>query len=75
MGGRWQVCAVFVTAPVAQPPPIFAEVTSCSGEDCPTPFEAPVSQTSLPRTSRRTGSAAFVSLIEDEFLKQRLPSV
>ena len=69
------MCPAFVTAPIAQPPPILADVNSCNGDDCPTPFEAPESQTSLPRTSRRTGSAALVSLIDAEFLKQRLPSV
>ena len=69
------MCPAFVTAPEVQPPPIFAEVTSCKGEDWPTPFDAPESQTSFPRTSSSTGSAAFVSLIDAEFLKQRLPSV
>ncbi|TMK33849.1 MAG: hypothetical protein E6G64_03160 [Actinobacteria bacterium] len=70
-----QVCAVFVTAPVAQPPPIFAELICWSGLDWPTPFEAPDSQTSFPRTSSDTGSAAFVSEMLAWFLKHRFPSV
>ena len=70
-----QVCAAFVTEPVAQPPPIFADVICWRGFDCPTPFDAPLNQTSLPRTSRLTGSAAFVSEMLAWFLKHRFPSV
>jgi hypothetical protein len=71
------VCAGFVTAPVAQPPPILAEVIRWIGlsEASPTPFDDPVSQTSFPRTSSNTGSAEFVSVIDAEFLKQKFPSV
>ena len=65
------------TDPVVQPFVIFADETFCVGftPESPTPRDEPLSQTSMFRASRKTGSAEFVSVMPPWFLKQTFPSV